>query len=871
MSARTATPRLRAIRSLARNHGVFPTGRPGAPKAPAACVSTLFTELRDRVPTDSEILEWWGRADHGVGLHCGGPGHLYCLDFDDPDVFEPWLEMVREHDPDLADQISIVATPSGGRHVWTRAPQIEPIRNVKLACDQLGTVRIETRGRGGYALVPPSEGYEPITEFPPAHELTEEQVELLLGLARLFDEREVAQYEARTPRSTGHDLTDRPGDWYNRTADIDELVRRAGGHSPRTVGRRTYWCRPGKSKGVSLTTGNGSRGDLIVVHSSNWPPFETRCYDAFGLFAALEHGGDLSRAASAVQRMPGYPAPTRREPPPPANRIRLPEEESEPPRPCVVSNNRQLPEITADALAALAAANDPPTLFAQQGALVRIVADEYGRRSVQPIERDALTYHLARAADWEKQSARGSTAVAPPEVVVRDILASPLPPEAFPPLAGISAVPIATQTGIASAPGYDPRSGWYLTDSTAWPVWDGDAAAAAAWLLEHVFGDFPFVDEASAAHTLALMLSPYVRALIDEPMPMCLVGAPSPGTGKSLLVKAALMPALGRIPAAVPIPDNEQEFAKLLFALAIEGRETIVLDNLDRHLKSPSLTALLTAGEFGGRMLGVSSTRTPTCRAVFAITANNGTFSEDLARRMYHVRFEGLERPENRTGFAHPRLLQWCGQNRQRIVSACVAMVQEWLGAGRPPGTAQMGSYEGWSQVVGGILSYAGVPGFLANCEALRASSNDDGPMWAAYYQAWYERFGVEPTTTRDLLQLALDRDLLDPVLASAGTDRGRATAFGRAMTRQVDVVRSGLVARKSTARDGYSRFKIDVFSEQVNSHPSLRRRKIGINNACIGSRVGVHSSTEQVQNAENPVEKVHLDGPAEGEWHDLN
>jgi hypothetical protein len=44
----------------------------------------------------------------------------------------------------------------------------------------------------------------------------------------------------------------------------------------------------------------------------------------------------------------------------------------------IVVNNRQLPDVTAEAIEALAARNDPPEIFVRAGRLVRVREDENG-------------------------------------------------------------------------------------------------------------------------------------------------------------------------------------------------------------------------------------------------------------------------------------------------------------------------------------------------------------------------------------------------------------------------------------------------------------------------------------------------------------
>lgn len=127
---------------------------------------------------------------------------------------------------------------------------------------------------------------------------------------RVFEpEPEEENVSRETPGPTSGHL--RVGDIVNDLMDWDELLTEAGGTKVRTVGKRTHWCRPGKSdRSTSATTGNGARGDLLRIHTSNWPPFEARSYDKFGFVTALRFGGDFNAATRELgaQYQPAKPA-----------------------------------------------------------------------------------------------------------------------------------------------------------------------------------------------------------------------------------------------------------------------------------------------------------------------------------------------------------------------------------------------------------------------------------------------------------------------------------------------------------------------------------------------------------------------------------
>ncbi len=64
--------------------------------------------------------------------------------------------------------------------------------------------------------------------------------------------------------------------------------------------------------------------------------------------------------------------------------------------------------------------------------------------------------------------------------------------------------------------------------------------------------------------------------------------------------------------------------------------------------------------------------------------------------------------------------------------------------AGRPgpeQGTPELGSYEAWRNVIGGILSTAGISGFLGNMAEFYDAADEDTPQWSAFLEAWLEAY----------------------------------------------------------------------------------------------------------------------------------
>ena len=84
--------------------------------------------------------------------------------------------------------------------------------------------------------------------------------------------------------------------------------------------------------------------------------------------------------------------------------------------------NRQLRDITADALGALITANNPPVVFLRSGDLVRIRIDEHGRLRIEILRESHVCGRLARVANFVRYARTGETRhVPPPVLVVRDL------------------------------------------------------------------------------------------------------------------------------------------------------------------------------------------------------------------------------------------------------------------------------------------------------------------------------------------------------------------------------------------------------------------------------------------------------------------
>jgi hypothetical protein len=266
---------------------------------------------RKRRATEDEARVWWSRGQHGIAILCGAiSGNAECIDFDDGTLAADWIDLIAPDVPRAKDRLCVVQTPSHGWHIWYRCPSATIPGNKKLACNGKD-VLIETRGEGGYALIPggpidchPAKLAYILAEGPPLHgiqEITPTERATMIAAARSFN-------RAAQPMNSAEETNNRPGDDYNvRGPDWSDILTPKGWKCLRTTGQVRYWQRPGKEgNGISATTGacKGHDGaELFYVFSSNAQPFEDgKAYSKFRTFALLYREGDLSAAAGELRR-----------------------------------------------------------------------------------------------------------------------------------------------------------------------------------------------------------------------------------------------------------------------------------------------------------------------------------------------------------------------------------------------------------------------------------------------------------------------------------------------------------------------------------------------------------------------------------------
>nr|WP_239029604.1 bifunctional DNA primase/polymerase [Novacetimonas pomaceti] len=133
------------IGDLGIPYPIFPCGKNKAP--------LTRNGYKDASADPARVAEMF-RACPGarIGMPTGRASGIFVIDIDIKDG-PAAVDWMVEHD--LQNQTKCVRTQSGGYHLWYRMPQDIDLRNTASRLMR----GVDTRGNGGYVLIPPSDGY----------------------------------------------------------------------------------------------------------------------------------------------------------------------------------------------------------------------------------------------------------------------------------------------------------------------------------------------------------------------------------------------------------------------------------------------------------------------------------------------------------------------------------------------------------------------------------------------------------------------------------------------------------------------------------------------------------------------------------------
>jgi len=460
------------------------------------------------------------------------------------------------------------------------------------------------------------------------------------------------------------------------------------------------------------------------------------------------------------------------------------------PRPAILVPGREFAELANESVRHLLETGTYE-LFNRGGWIVEVaISDEENVPVIRSTQTESLSYHLSTAARFyklvekrekdesgERITTTKDVSVYPPPRISSAILNTGAIIKKFPNLVGITGVPIITSSGIRTTPGYDPETNYYYAPVglDIPPVKDNptpEDVQKAVDDIKEVFCDVQFNDGASGANMFAAFITPVIRPLIDGCVPICVIDKPQQGTGGSLMVNVTSIVTTGQEQKAQTPPTTEEEWNKQLLTSLRGGKPIISFDNVKNTLDSPSLAATVTARSREGRKLGTMDQLDLPNRSMVFLNGNNIRISGDIPRRCFWVRLiPNHPRPwESEYQYTHPGLKAWVRETRGNLVNAILTLVWAWIRAGKPIPKKRpvLGGFEEWVDTLSGILTYAGISGFLENLEEMYDETDTDIPMWGGFFEAWAGVYGEEPVTINQVvksLENAVDDDSADPVI----------------------------------------------------------------------------------------------------------
>lgn len=395
--------------------------------------------------------------------------------------------------------------------------------------------------------------------------------------------------------------------------------------------------------------------------------------------------------------------------------------------------------------------------------------------------------------------------IAPPHQELREWIAvgDELPIDE---LRGISRTPTLTRSG----PGFDPESGLYLqfVPSDFPPIPEAPAREQAVeaghrlWGHLSPFRAFPFTSNEAGAVLASMLLSGVIRGELAT-CPMHIVDAPTPGTGKDLMVECVGAIISGVPPQRITWSGDENEPEKRLSSLLLAGAQCIQIGNVTRPIGGPFICDVLTSTVQNVRILGESRTPRVSTRALMMVSGNNVKVRGDMTRRVLFCRLDArVPQPETRR-FDFDAMKE-AVERRGELVAAALTVMRAYEAAGRPretKGAAPLGSFADWDAVVRGALLWLGLCDPVATQEAGR-EDDEDFERDVGVLTVLAKTFGDNEFKTADLEDPVCPKVLVARLeitswIRGNGWDRRQA---GRLIGGLKDRPRGGLVLRSRNA-----------------------------------------------------------------------
>lgn len=376
------------------------------------------------------------------------------------------------------------------------------------------------------------------------------------------------------------------------------------------------------------------------------------------------------------------------------------------------------------------------------------------------------------------------------------LIAAPEAKELLPPIVSILRCPGVVEVDgklVTLARGYNAVAGGvFVTGTTVVPE---IPLVEARRILEELLADFDCLHAADRSRMLAALITPGMRLgrLIPGNCPIDVIEADQSQSGKTYFygMKAS---AYGEIPSTVTKrTGGVGSFEESISAALIRGRPFILLDNTRGRIDSQMLESLLTPlGPYGARVPQRPEVLIDPTRYCFGLTSNGAEITRDLANRASVIRIR--KRPRDYAYRTWP--LPWGGEGdvlasiqvrQPEILGSIHAVIRAWHAAGKPSTGERRHDMRVWAGMLDWIVQ-----------EVFRSAPLLDGHVEIQERvgdprQAWARAVAVRAAKQGNMASWTAARIAEFAVNAGLGVPGAREDADGLVLARRVGVLMGGL------------------------------------------------------------------------------
>lgn len=235
-------------------------------------------------------------------------GNLEIIDIDvkyNPGIDAILFSDISKFYPTLFAKLRIHKTPSGGYHILYRVWDGEIPGNQKLAgrnaTESELSVKpksktynfLETRGEGGYALLPPSMGYTVHQDLPIPVISWQERCSLI-GICQSYNSVTQVVKAPTTPKEAGGYYSENPFEHFNKSIEAETILEAHGWKFFNENGNYKYYTRPDRPhSGISASFNKQQR--LYYIWTTSTELDSQKWYQPATLLALLEFKDDKKR------------------------------------------------------------------------------------------------------------------------------------------------------------------------------------------------------------------------------------------------------------------------------------------------------------------------------------------------------------------------------------------------------------------------------------------------------------------------------------------------------------------------------------------------------------------------------------------------